>query len=451
MPVIWWIRRDLRLKDNLTLKMALNHAPILPVFILDPVLIKKTPIRRRNFLYRSLVKLNADLLSRGSYLVVRYGKPAVVLEQLVRETEVDQIFAEEDYTPYDRLRSVLVAGHLPLNIVQGQLGLHPQASLKSNGKPYTVYTPFRRNWRALLPEISSISKPDRIPTIPDIKSDPHPEGEEVVGFPAGEKAAQERLDAFITNGLYQYGATRNYLDQKGTSRLSVYIHFGVIGLQTGYRYALKAINDAPDEISRESAETWLNELIWREFYIHILYHFPHVRTQNFRSKYNRIQWRNNIDEFKAWKDGKTGYPIVDAGMRQMKESGWMHNRARMITASFLVKDLLIDWRWGENWFMENLIDGDMAANNGGWQWVAATGTDAAPYFRIFNPITQSRKFDPKGEYIRKWIPELAELDPREIHAPWEKDIRISGYPEPIVDHKNARERALLAYQLAKES
>ena len=199
-------------------------------------------------------------------------------------------------------------------------------------------------------------------------------------------------------------------------------------------------------LSRKSAQTWLNELIWREFYIHILYHFPHVREGSFRVQYDQIQWRNDLDEFSAWKNGLTGYPVVDAAMRQLTATGWMHNRARMIVASFLVKDLLIDWRWGERWFMQNLLDGDMAANNGGWQWTSGTGTDAAPYFRIFNPVLQSKKFDPNGAYIRKWVPELVHLDSISIHAPWEKKIEVPGYPAPIVDHKYARERVLAAYQ-----
>ena len=204
----------------------------------------------------------------------------------------------------------------------------------------------------------------------------------------------------------------------------------------------QAILHGRDAASRQGAETWLNELIWREFYIHILHYFPQVQKGSFRPKYDAIQWVNDSDDFDAWKAGETGYPIVDAGMRQLRQTGWMHNRARMITASFLVKDLLIDWRWGERWFMENLLDGDVAANNGGWQWTAGVGTDAAPYFRIFNPVLQSKKFDPHGDYIRRWVPELGHLSAKEIHAP----SGVSGYPQPIVDHKFARQRTLEAYK-----
>jgi deoxyribodipyrimidine photo-lyase len=193
----------------------------------------------------------------------------------------------------------------------------------------------------------------------------------------------------------------------------------------------------------------LNELIWREFYIQILYHFPHVSKMAFNPSLANIPWRNDETEFEAWTQGQTGYPVADAAMRQLRETGWMHNRARMIVASFLVKDLLIDWRWGEAWFMENLLDGDPAANNGGWQWTAGTGTDAAPYFRIFNPVLQSKKFDPHGDYIRKWVPDLAYLSANDIHAPWEKSIDVPGYPAPIIDHHMARERTLEAYKLSK--
>jgi deoxyribodipyrimidine photo-lyase len=267
-------------------------------------------------------------------------------------------------------------------------------------------------------------------------------------FPPGEKTARQRLEEFLAGPVREYQQLRDRMDLDGTSKLSPYIHFGVLGLRTGYHYALESLNYGP---GGDGIQTWLEELIWREFYVHILFHYPEVRTQNFRSKYDGIKWRNNLKEFEAWKAGLTGYPIVDAGMRQLNQTGWMHNRARMITASFLVKHLLIDWRWGESWFSECLLDGDLAANNGGWQWVAGTGTDAAPYFRIFNPILQSKKFDPDGTYIRRWVPELAELDSSHIHIPWEKGLKLENYPGPIVDHKKARERALIAYQDARSS
>ena len=445
MRALWWIRRDLRLHDNLTLQAVLKHEQILPVFIFDESLIKGTPDRRQKFLQENLRQLDLALQKRNSYLVVRSGKPVDVLQVLLQQTGAEVIYAEEDYTPYDRLRSILVGGTLPLKMVQGQLGLHPLANLKANGNPYTVFSPYKRSWLSLVPEIKEIPAPGDISTIPAIISDEIPVNGEEILFPAGEESARKRLMDYLETGIEGYHLSRDRMDLQGTSLLSPYIHFGIIGLRSILAQLNLLVKGELRDNLTPGVESWLTELIWREFYVQILYHFPQVRTQNFRGKYDQIRWRNVPSEFQLWKDGQTGYPLVDAGMRQLKETGWMHNRSRMVTASFLVKHLLIDWRWGESYFMDQLLDGDLAANNGGWQWVAGTGTDAAPYFRIFNPVLQSKKFDPAGDYIRTWVPELRHLDSSDIHSPWEKGLKVKNYPAPVVDHKFARERALITY------
>jgi len=294
-----------------------------------------------------------------------------------------------------------------------------------------------------------------IPTQPALPS--------VVPFPPGEAEAQRRLRAFADGDdppIYRYSETRNRLDVAGTSQLSPYLRFGMLSARQAAVAALTAIAAAPNAKARNSAETWLNELIWREFFVSILYHFPQVRKQSFRVNLKDIAWENDEAAFTAWCEGRTGYPVVDAAMRQLVQTGWMHNRARMIVASFLVKDLLIDWRWGERWFMQHLVDGDPAANNGGWQWTAGTGTDAAPYFRVFNPVLQSKKFDPDGTCVRHWVPELHGVPDKFIHQPWKMPLDVQQaagciigqhYPAPIVDHAWARKRALAAYAEARES
>jgi deoxyribodipyrimidine photo-lyase len=318
--------------------------------------------------------------------------------------------------------------------------------LKSDGKPYTVYTPYSKIWKARLPSrLELFHAPEQIPTPVGLRSEALPKYRVSPLFPAGELEALVRLEEFLHQGIYAYRENRDRMDLEGTSVLSPYLRFGMLGL----RQALSAAQQAIAGKRSAGAEVWLKELIWREFYIQILYHFPQVSRTAFNSALANIPWRNDESEFEAWKNGQTGVPIVDASMRQLQEIGWMHNRARMIVASYLVKDLLINWQWGEAWFMENLLDGDLAANNGGWQWTAGTGTDAAPYFRIFNPILQSTKFDPNGDYIRRWVPELRSVEAKDIHAPWEKGIRVSNYPErPIVERD--KERTLRAYQLSKE-
>ena len=471
---IWWIRRDLRITDNQALAAALAAGDeVLPVFVLDPALLgsRFAGPRRTDFLMGGLRALDEDLRARGSRLIVLEGDPVAQIGALIGATGAHLVAAEADHSPYATQRDAEAtqAWHpVPLQLVDGVTARPVGAVRKQDGDAYTVFTPYAKRWRAAGPLRPSqlISAPTTINTPAEVESRALPAaGDESALWPPGERHGLARLDAFVNGGirgapapLYGYAKNRDRPDLDGTSRLSPYLRFGMISSRTAVVRAYAAMAAAPNDDARRNAGVWLDELIWRDFYVTILAEFPQVRGRSFRSDYDAIQWSNNEGDFEAWCAGKTGYPFIDAAMRQLLATGWMHNRARMAVASFLVKDLLIDWRWGEAWFMQQLLDGDPAANNGGWQWSAGTGTDAAPYFRIFNPTAQGVKFDPEGTYIRRWVPELAKVATKFIHEPWtmssaeqqRSSCRIGhAYPAPVVDHKWARQRTLDAYKAAR--
>jgi len=459
---IWWVRRDLRVHDNPALAKAASRGPVIPLFILDPTLLNSSYAgeRRIAFMLAGLRQLEGVLAARGGRLIVRSGDPAQVLAQVMEEGGADVVYAAADVSPYASRRDARVAARLPLELLPGLTARPPGDVLKPDGTPYVVFTPYKRAWLAAGPLDAALSAPARLATPAPIASDglpSEPRPDDAGDFPAGERQALARLEQFTLGaraGIASYADSRDLLALDGTARLSPYLRFGMLSPRRTAQAAL----DAGSTPNPAGAETWLSELIWREFYFSILHHFPRVRRGSFRPEYDAIQWIDDPAAFQAWCDGRTGYPVVDAGMRQLLATGWMHNRARMLCASFLVKDLLIDWRRGERWFMQHLLDGDPAPNNGGWQWAAGTGTDAAPYFRIFNPTLQGKRFDPQGEYIRRWVPELRDLAPNEIHEPWRlrpaRQAQLgfhpgTTYPLPIVEHAFARQRALEAYRRAR--
>ena len=466
---IWWIRRDLRLTDNQALHAARRHAErIVPAFVLDPAILDAPDAgpARVAFLFDGLRALDADLRRLGSRLVIRSGNPARELASLAAETGATAIFAEADHTPYSVQRDARVAETLSLQLCAG-VTLHPvDAVHKADGSPYTVFTPYGHTWRALpMPaQADIIPAPARIQTPARPQSLPFPDSPRLsvkTLFPASEEEALRRLARFTAGDdppIYRYAAKRDLPAIDGTSQLSPYFHLGMLSVRQAIFAARLARERSPTPAAREGVDAWITELIWREFYIAILHHFPHGSKESFRPALRDIEWENDKGAFGEWQAGETGYPIVDAAMRQLKEIGWMHNRARMIVASFLVKDLLVDWRWGEHWFMQHLLDGDPAANNGGWQWTAGTGADAAPYFRVFNPTRQGTRYDPEGAYVRRWIPALRDVPARYVHEPWKMPADVqhkagcrigTDYPAPIINHAMARQRTLEAYRRAR--
>ena len=427
---IFWFRRDLRLHDNAGLYHALkSENPVLPVFIFDKNILDKLEDkkdRRVEFIHNAVSEMQDELLKFGSSLLVKYGSPEEIFPALLNEYDVSEIYTNHDYETYahDRdnaVKEFAMSEGVEFKTYKDHVIFEKNEVLSGAGTPYTVFTPYSRKWKEKASDTSYLeSYPNEeyfnnflkaeempIPSLADM-------GFEKVEYNFPSKEVRENI-------VKNYVEKRNFPAIEGTSRLSVHLRFGTVSIRDLARKA------------KDLSETWLNELIWRDFYANILHHFPHVgQGHAFRREYEKIEFRNNEVEFRKWCEGKTGYPIVDAGMREMNATGFMHNRVRMITASFMIKHLLIDWRLGEAYFAKKLNDFDLASNNGGWQWAAGSGCDAAPYFRVFNPRLQTEKFDKSLEYIKKWVPELNTFD----------------YPQPIVDHDFARKRVLEVYQKA---
>jgi len=471
-PVIVWFRRDLRLSDHTALAHALESgAPIIPLFIFDPAVLSAARIGtpRLRFLLDALSSLDEGLRRFQARLIIRQGEPLSALRALVDQTQARALYFNRDYTPLAQRRDAQLqqALGIPAHAYDDSVLLPPHAVLKADGKPYHVYTPYKNVWNKLAkpPILSYELGPQHFASadglgldhqpVPSLADLGHPHTP--IRLAASEEAAQNALAAFVRDGLFVYDEQRNFLPAQpfsqprppGSSYLSPYVRLGLLSPRQLYWAARQAYAQAADEAAQQSIITWVSELTWREFYTQILAHYPHVLHRDFVSTYEGTEWRSAPADLDAWKHGMTGYPIVDAAMRQLRAIGWMPNRARMIVASFLTKHLLIHWREGDIHFMRHLLDGDPAANNGGWQWSAGTGTDAQPYYRIFNPIAQSEKFDPQGAYIRAWLPELSHLSAKDIHAPWKLSRPPLGYPAPIVEHDFARQRALTAFKAAR--
>ena len=465
-PAIVWFRRNLRLDDNVPLDAALRaHDGVVPVFVLDDhYLTEDFSPPRLQFLSESLRELESDLAAKGSRLLFRKGPAGEALASLARETDADAVYSHLDHEPHGaelarEVEAALAAQGTKLRLLPDLHLVLPGSLRTEAGKPFTVYTPYARRWREA-DKALPVPAPPRVDTPPGVL-DPRfpsipmsrPAGFRVEGAPAnphgGEGEGRRLRGAFRASALYRYAQERDLPGVDGTSRLSPHLRFGTVGIRSLLAESRSGWKEG-DEAGRRSIEVFVGELAWREFYASILATFPRVLTESFRPEFERFPWITGEQadaRFAAWRDGRTGYPIVDAGMRQLAHEGWMHNRVRMVVASFLTKHLLVDWRRGEAHFRANLADGDPASNNGGWQWSAGCGTDAQPFFRIFNPVLQGERFDPEGTYVKRWVPEIAawKRAGKDLHAPWRSSTPPPGYPAPIVDHAAARARALAAF------
>ena len=470
-PSLVWFRQDLRLEDNPALNAACQRGgAVIPVYIWAPEEEGgwAPGEASRWWLHHSLLSLEKDLKSKGSNLVYALGPSEETLLRLAKRTGAGAVYWNRRYEPASRKRDekvekALMAQGLNVETFNASLLFEPWEIETQQGNPYQVFTPFWKACRSRWPFPQNVDRspkkiraPGKWPkgvALSSLELEPKLDWKEGLakGWNPGEKAAKDTLKKFLKQGLADYPDRRNRPDLEGTSRLSPYLRFGEIGP----RQICEAISDYREDRSGEGLEkgvkTFLSEIGWREFAYHLLYHFPHTPTEPLREQFKELSWRKNQKRQEAWNKGRTGYPIVDAAMRQLWETGWMHNRCRMIVASFLTKDLMIPWQEGAKWFWDTLVDADLANNTLGWQWTAGCGADASPFIRVFNPITQGEKFDPNGDYIRRWIPELAYTPRKYVHRPWEEIIpglffRTSDYPARIVDHSAAREKALAAFE-----
>lgn len=438
---IFWFRKDLRVQDNTALKEFISFVSgqtgvrknCAFIYIKNENTFSFFGTKRIEFLFKSLTYLSRELNKFGFTLQVLYGKSADVFKRLKESYGELNVYANRQYEPYCINRDRSINSLCSLNLFDDAMLCPPSAIVKDDKSPYTIYTPFKNKFYSVTDAKQFSTKSTGLRNLqqPDVTEIIFKGSEFLNGVTSeGRGSALKLLDRFIGNKICDYENERNFPAIEGTSKLSAHIHFGNISIRECFAVA--------DNLNCEGAQVWKNQLLWREFYYTITYHFPHIMTNAFQKKYDFIKWENDENKFKKWKNGETGFPIVDAAMRQLKEEGWMHNRMRMQAAMFLTKDLLIDWKWGEKYFAENLIDMDFSNNNGGWQWCASTGCDAQPYFRIFNPVLQSKKFDSEGNYIRRYLPELKDVPDRFIHSPekWNKKI---NYPTPIINHLKMKE------------